>query len=316
MYLKFKKYTLVFSLIILLLYLPLFIAPKIVDSFYNNFISYSYRAFLWGTIKYSYKISENLHINYIKYNINNSYLSNKRYAYSRDLFLRNFESYNKQIYGNVLYEIADLIFKNNDRDIGVFKKKIILSDYLKIDQEENLNLLFEMWNRHPTSFELSELFFEHYNLNKTECSNLIKKSFFGNEIDTLKITRNDSIDTLLKNNIKDIFYYDTLQSYRDQNDIYTFSIENINKNELIRIDFISSNKKLSNLLINDMKLDNIAGVLHKENISLNNNNLEILDLTKPSYIIITLENRPNSAYLNLNYSGDELFDIKKNLYCK
>ena len=86
MYVKFRKFTLTLSLIILIIYSPILIAPKLIDKFYDTFISFPYRAFLWGSVLYSKKINENLHLKYIKHNIENSYQTNKRYTYSRILF--------------------------------------------------------------------------------------------------------------------------------------------------------------------------------------------------------------------------------------
>ena len=212
---KFRKFTLTLSLIILIIYSPILIAPKLIEKFYDTFISFPYRAFLWGSVLYSKKINENLHLKYIKHNIENSYQTNKRYTYSRILFLRNFDSYSKDIYGDILYEIADLIFLNHERDLEIFEKKINLSMYLNKDIEKNLKQLLEIWKKYPLSIELSELFFNNYRFSsKKECLNYIDQSFFGNKIDTLTVTRENTKKKLLKETFSSL-QYETLQTKRN-----------------------------------------------------------------------------------------------------
>ena len=266
MYLKFKKFTLTFSLIILLIYAPFFITPKLVDKFYDTFVSFPYKALIWGSVLYSYKISENLHLKYIKYNIENSYLTNKRYTYSRILFLRNFETYNKDIYGDILYEISDLIFLNHNRDIEIFEKKIKLSMYLEKDIEKNLQLLFENWKKYPLSIELTELFFDNYRFkNDKECFEYMDQSFFGNKINTLNVAREENIKKLQnKNNYP--MPYDTLQTISEEDNIFKFIIENQVNTEFLRIDFQSSSKYLLNIKINGIDFHKIAEVFHYENV--------------------------------------------------
>ena len=226
MYLKFKKFTLTFSLIILIIYLPFFIAPKLIDKFYDTFVSFPYKAFLWGSVLYSKKIDENLHLKYIKYNIVNSYQTNKRYTYSRILFLRNFDSYNKEIYGDILYEISNLIFLNHNRDLEIFEKKINLSMYLNKDVEKNLELLLEIWKKYPLSIELSKLFFNNYEFsNKNECIKYMDQSYFGNKIDTLTISRENNIKKLLSENNSSL-QYETLQTTRSNDSSYAYTFKN------------------------------------------------------------------------------------------
>ena len=318
MFVKFKKFTLILSLIISIIYGLIFFTPSLIDKLYENLVDYPFRAFIWGSVKYSYKVNEKFHINYIKFNINNSFPSNKRYAYSREIYMKNFDSYDKNSFGNYLYEIADSIFKNNNRDIDAFEKKIILSKHLNKDIENNLNLLYEMWKKYPLTIELSELFFQNYIFtNKTECLSYLDSSFFANHVDTILLTKDSSVNKLLNYQNTDIFYdHETLQSKRNIDNSYSFIVENSYNNHPLRIDFLLSNKYLSNFLINGSSLSAIAKVLHFKNIKINNENIEIIDLMEHPFIIIQLNQDINSEFFNINYFGDNLLDIKKKMYCK
>lgn len=317
MFIKFKKYTLIFSLSTFIIYSLIFFAPKLIDKLYENLVDYPFRAFIWGSVKYSYYVNEKLHLNYIKLNIDNSFPSNKRYAYSREIFMRNFDSYDKNSFGNYLYEIADSIYKNNDRDIDAFKKKIILSKHLNKDIENNLNLLYQLWKKYPLTIELSELFFQNYIFtNKTECLSYLNSSFFANPIDTIIITKDSSVTKLLNFENSDKFFdHETLQTKRKKNNSYSYIIENSYNTHPLRIDFLSSNKYLSNFIINRSSLNTIAEVLHSKNIIFNNGNIEIIDLMEHSFIIIKLNQEINSEFFNISYIGDNLLDQKKKLYC-